>query len=83
MRILVIEDDDRIRSFTSNGLRQEGHVVDDTASAQDGLAFWSNGHYDAIILDLTLPHADGMDILKTMRQKATPPPSLLSAPEKP
>ena len=77
MRILVIEDDERIRSFTSNGLRQEGYVVDDTAFGKDGLSYWKNGNYDAVILDLTLPEMDGMTILKTMRQAGDVTPAII------
>jgi two-component system OmpR family response regulator len=77
MRILVIEDDERVRLFTVNGLRQEGHVVDDTADGLDGLSLWKNGHYDAVILDLNLPEMDGMAILKTMRQKGDATPAII------
>ena len=77
MRILVIEDDERIRSFISNGLRQEGHVVDDTALGKDGLAYWMNCCYDTVVLDLTLPGLDGLSILKTMRQKGDTTPAII------
>jgi DNA-binding response OmpR family regulator len=82
MRILVIEDDERIRSFTSNGLRQEGHVVDDTPFGKDGLAYWENTHYDAVILDLMLPEMDGLTILKTMRQKGDTTPTIIVSAKK-
>ena len=77
MRILVIEDDDRIRSFTSNGLRQAGHVVDDTPYGGDGLSLWEHGKYDAVVLDLTLPEMDGLSILKTIRQKGDTTPTII------
>ena len=77
MRLLVIEDDERIRSFTSNGLRQEGHVVDDTPSGADGLSLWLNGRYDAVILDLTLPEMDGLSVLKSARQKDVTTPAII------
>ncbi len=77
MKLLVIEDDDRIRSFTTKGLRQEGHVVDDTPSGGDGLALWLNGHYDAVILDLNLPEVDGLSILKSARKKGRMTPAII------
>jgi len=77
MRILVIEDDERIRSFISNGLRQEGHVVDDTPFGKDGLSYWENVDYAAIILDLALPEMDGMSILETMRKKGDKTPAII------
>ena len=82
MRILVIEDDERIRSFTSKGLRQEGHVVDDTPFGRDGLSLWQNGHYDAVVLDLTLPEMDGLSILKAVRMKGDKTPAIIVSAKK-
>lgn len=82
MRILVIEDDCRIRSFIRNGLRQEGHVVDDAALGKDGLAYWMNSSYDAVVLDITLPGLDGLSILKTMRQKGDTTPAIIVSAKK-
>ena len=82
MRVLVIEDDERIRVFISNGLRQEGHVVDDAAFGKDGLAYWMHGRYDAVVLDLTLPGLDGLSILKTMRQKGDATPAIIVSAKK-
>ena len=82
MRILVIEDDERIRSFTSNGLRQMGNVVDDTPCGEDGLSLWERGHYDAVVLDLTLQEMDGLSILKAMRQKGDKTPAIIVSAKK-
>jgi len=82
MRILVIEDDERIRSFTSKGLRQVGHVVDDTAYGKDGLSLWKNGHYDAVVLDLMLPEMDGLSILKAVRLKGDTTPVIIVSAKK-
>jgi len=77
MRILVIEDDERIREFTSKGLRQAGHIVDDTPYGKDGLSLWKNGHYDVVVLDLALPEMDGLSILKSVRQKGDTTPVII------
>lgn len=82
MRILVIEDDERIRSFTSNGLRQEGHIVDDTPFGKDGLSYWENVPYDAVVLDLALPEMDGITILETMRKKGDQTPTIIVSAKK-
>jgi two-component system OmpR family response regulator len=82
MRILVIEDDERIRSFTSKGLRQEGHIVDDTAFGEDGLSLWEHTAYDAVVLDLMLPERDGLSILKAMRQKGDTTPAIIVSAKK-
>lgn len=82
MRILVIEDDERIRSFTSNGLRQEGHIVDDTPFGKDGLSYWEDGDYDAVVLDLALPEMDGLTILESMRRKGNKTPAIIVSAKK-
>ena len=82
MKLLVIDVDERIRSFTCSGLRQEGHVVDDTPNGGDGLSLWLNGHYDAVVLDLLLSGLDGLSILKTMRQKGDTTPAIIVSAKK-
>jgi len=82
MRLLVIEDDERIRSFTCSGLRQEGHVVDDTPFGSDGLTLWSNTAYDAVILDIALPEQDGLTILRAMRKKGDTTPVIITSAKK-
>jgi two-component system OmpR family response regulator len=67
MRVLVIEDDDKIQAFVSKGLRQDGHTVDTAGSGSDGLALWEANRYDAVVLDLMLPERSGTSILKHMR----------------
>ena len=82
MRILVIEGDERSRSFTSNGLRQEGHIVDDTPFGKDGLSYWEDGDYDAVVLDLALPEMDGLTILESMRRKGNKTPAIIVSAKK-
>jgi DNA-binding response OmpR family regulator len=77
VRILVIEDDDRIRSFISRGLRQEGHIVDATPSGAEGLSFWSHTPYDLVILDISLPDGDGFSLLKTLRKQGSVTPVII------
>jgi len=67
MRILVIEDDTKIQEFVSRGLRQEGHTVDAASTGPEGLALWEAHRFDAVVLDIMLPGADGLSILKHMR----------------
>lgn len=67
MRILVIEDDDKIQAFISKGLRQDGHTVDTATSGNEGLVLWEATRYDAIVLDIMLPEKSGIAVLKHMR----------------
>jgi len=67
MRVLVIEDDDKIQAFVSKGLSQEGHTVDTATSGNEGLVLWEANRYDAIVLDVMLPEKSGIAVLKHMR----------------
>jgi len=77
MRVLVIEDDEKIQAFVSKGLRQDGHTVDTASSGKDGLTFWESNRYDAVVLDIMLPELNGIAILKQMRNKGDLTPVLV------
>lgn len=80
MRILVIEDDDKIASFVVNGLRQAAMVVDHAANGPDGLDLLTDRTYDAAIIDIMLPGLDGMTLIQKARtKKVTTPVIVLSA----
>ncbi|MGA8295750.1 MAG: response regulator transcription factor [Acidimicrobiales bacterium] len=69
MRVLVVEDDQRIASFLVKGLEAEGYeteVVDDGARAVSVLIAQSSG-FDLVLLDLGLPRASGEDVLRLLR----------------
>jgi two-component system OmpR family response regulator/two-component system response regulator QseB len=74
MRILLVEDDMMIGDSVRSALRHEGFAVDwvrDGRAAQSTLA---TERFDLVLLDLGLPHIDGLDVLRDMRarQDATP-----------
>jgi two-component system, OmpR family, response regulator QseB len=67
MRILLVEDDDRIATPLLEDLRQQKHTVD---YAKDGMAGWDCAQaidYDLILLDLMLPKLDGLGLCKRLR----------------
>jgi DNA-binding response OmpR family regulator len=68
MRILVIEDDEKIGQFIVHGLRQEGHVVDWSRDGEDGCRMALDGPFEAVILDLMLPRRDGLSVLAELRR---------------
>lgn len=77
MRILVIEDDDRIAHPLAEDLRYQNHVVD---IAQDGIAGWNyacSTTYDLILLDLMLPRLDGISLCRKLRQENINAPILI------
>lgn len=80
MRILVVEDDDRIASFVVNGLKQSGFAVDQSGDGEAAWEYCKSVSYDAIVLDIMLPKTDGLQVLRRIRgSKNLVPVILLSA----
>ena len=77
MHILLVEDDDRVASFVSGGLKQSGHLVDHCNDGRAGLIQASSETYDVIILDRMLPRVDGLKILHALRASDDMTPVLL------
>jgi heavy metal response regulator len=77
MRILVVEDEVKMASFIKRGLEEEGAAVDISADGQDGLYRASTGSYDLIVLDITLPQIDGLDVCRKLRENKVSTPILL------
>ncbi len=77
MRMLVIEDDEKIQAFVSKGLRQDGHTVEVASTGSEGLALWEANRYDAVVLDIMLPEKNGIEILTHMRNKKDLTPVLV------
>ncbi len=67
MRVLLIEDSERLSGALTTGLRQEGFAVDAALDGSVGLELAASGQHDVIILDLGLPLVDGMSILRRLR----------------
>lgn len=67
MRILIIEDDIDLRDYIRKHLEAESFAVDATADGERGMYLAQTNEYDAIILDLSLPRKDGMDICEDIR----------------
>jgi len=68
-KILIIEDDQEVRELYAEVLRNEGFDLDEAVDGQSGLAKVLEGKYDLLLLDIMLPKFDGLEILKTIRQK--------------
>ena len=67
MRILLIEDDSLIGNGLQIGLTQLGFAVDWFTDGKTGLDALTSAPYDAVVLDLTLPKLDGLDVLQQWR----------------
>lgn len=68
MRILLIEDSERLQLAVSTGLRRVGHGVDLAGDGEEGLRYARNNPYDVIVLDLMLPKLDGLSVLRELRR---------------
>jgi len=69
MKILVIEDEKKVANFLQKGLKEEQFVVDVAYDGLDGEHLATTNDYDLILLDIMLPGKDGIEILKTLRQR--------------
>jgi two-component system, OmpR family, copper resistance phosphate regulon response regulator CusR len=80
MRILVIEDEARIRSFLARGLGAEGYSVEGAADGRTGLALALGPSWDLVVLDLLLPGLGGLEVLRELhRERPALPVLVLSA----
>ena len=77
MRILVVEDEERIADALKRGLEAEGFAVDVAATGTDGLWLATENDYDAIVLDIMLPGVNGLRICRTLRDKRIWTPILM------
>ena len=67
MKLLIIEDSQRLLRSLSHGLKKHGFSVDMASDGREGLDFALFNDYDVIILDLMLPSVDGLTILRKLR----------------
>jgi two-component system, OmpR family, copper resistance phosphate regulon response regulator CusR len=80
MRILIVEDEARIRAFLARAFEAEGFGVDVVGDGEQGLARALIGTYDLVILDLLLPGLGGLEALRALhRERAELPVLILSA----
>jgi two-component system OmpR family response regulator len=78
MKILFVEDNERVTEFVRNGLKESGHVVDHADNGRDGLFLASSEVYDVIILDRMLPGGiDGLAIIEALRKTGNKTPILI------
>ena len=80
MRLLIVEDDQKISAFIEKGFRETGYAVDVAADGEDGLRLARQGFYDVIVADLMMPKLDGLKMIERLReQKINTPVLILSA----
>jgi DNA-binding response OmpR family regulator len=77
MRVLIVEDDSSLRALICRGLTEDGHIADALADGRDCLRYLRATDYEVMILDLNLPHRDGLLVLKDVRSAEIDVPVLL------
>jgi DNA-binding response OmpR family regulator len=77
MKILIVEDDQRIATVLGEALQDQQYVVDVVGDGRSGLDYAEAGDYDAIILDVMLPEIDGITVCQTLRQRQMAVPILM------
>jgi len=78
-RILVVDDEDRIRRLLKMYLEREDFYVDEAEDGETAVAMATEDYYDLIILDLMLPEIDGIEVCEKIRQKKSTPIIMLTA----
>lgn len=77
MRILLIEDEPRIRAFVARGFGADGFAVDEAADGETGLAQALAEDYDLVVLDLLLPGRDGLSVMQALAEQRPELPVLI------
>jgi DNA-binding response OmpR family regulator len=77
VKILIVEDDERVARFLVRALTEEGYVVDLCTTGADAIAHVSAGIYDAIVLDWMLPDVDGLAVCRAVRRSGSVAPVLM------
>jgi len=69
--VLVVDDNDDIRSSTSDILRTVGYTVFEAADGEDALSLLTTKRFDAMVLDLKMPRRDGASLLSALSEPPT------------
>lgn len=77
MRVLLVEDSERLRDSISTALRSSRYAVDTSGDGKEGLWLARANHYDTILLDIMLPGMDGLTVLREFRDSGGETPVLL------
>lgn len=67
MKILLVEDEDRLASFIRKGISAEGYEVEIAYDGRMGLSLFRKNSYDIILLDVNLPHINGFELCQLIR----------------
>jgi DNA-binding response OmpR family regulator len=71
VKLLVVEDEEMLRSIVVKGLKKCGYAVDGAGDGEEALELFAVNEYDLVVLDLNLPGIDGMEVLRQIRKGNT------------
>jgi DNA-binding response OmpR family regulator len=77
MKLLIVEDEKRMVELLRRGLTEEGHTVVCALDGREGLDYARHYEFDAIILDVMLPHLDGYAVAQQLRKEKVSTPVLM------
>ena len=77
MRLLIVEDEERLNDILKRCLKAEGYTVDGVTTALEAFESVKNFHYDLLIIDLQLPDGSGTGLLKRIREGGYTMPTLI------
>ena len=73
-RLLVVDDEPGMRETLTDILETAGHTVDVASNGVSALALLRAGEYDVVLMDVRMPHLDGVSVLQQM---GSPPPQVI------
>jgi len=76
MRILVVEDEEKVASFIRKGLEQMSYTVEVAGTGEEALGLALATRYDALVLDVMLPGRDGLSVVRELRSRGSDVPVL-------
>lgn len=79
VKILVVDDEERIRRLLKMYLERENYLIDEAADGNTALKKALENNYDLILLDIMLPGKDGIEVCKELREKKATPVIMLTA----
>jgi DNA-binding response OmpR family regulator len=77
MYVLLVEDDPRVGRLVGRALAEAGHRVETADDGAEGLARAESGAYDIVVLDVLLPHLDGLEVCRRLREQRVRTPVLM------
>ncbi len=78
-RILLVEDDERIRASMRLALEDEGYIIDEAGSGEEGLSMFARRAAHLVLIDVMLPGADGFELCRSLRRTSEVPIIMVTA----